>query len=167
MTSSKNDIMFIFHDLHKLMSISFCLDYDIDPLLGVVAPGDRTANKCQSTKPTLRFYTLFLDALKYYLLSLGQLAPVGVARVFHFEILCRALSYEPSLIMFRCCFCLVRNGDWFTIEKRQCEAALITVTTGYTYAWKDRFFFIYENLLPFVTVVAILLMVYVRKLLCN
>ncbi|KAF5791718.1 hypothetical protein HanRHA438_Chr09g0409671 [Helianthus annuus] len=67
----------------------------------------------------------------------------------HFKILCRALSYKPSLLMFRHFFRLARNGDWYTIEKTQCEAALISTTIGHTYAWKNQFFFIYNRLLPF------------------
>ncbi|MFS8026882.1 hypothetical protein Hanom_Chr16g01491881 [Helianthus anomalus] len=55
-----------------------------------------------------------------------QLALVGVARVMHLEILCHALSYEPSLFLFRRFFRLTRNGDWYTIEKTQCEAPLLS-----------------------------------------
>ncbi|KAJ0754132.1 hypothetical protein HanPI659440_Chr09g0343491 [Helianthus annuus] len=95
------------------------------------------------------FTSFFLEVLKYYRLSLGQLAHVGIARIMHFKILCRALSYKPSLLMFRHFFCLARNGDWYTIEKTQCEAALISTTIGHTYAWENQFFFIYNRLLPF------------------
>ncbi|MFS8017693.1 hypothetical protein Hanom_Chr15g01383431 [Helianthus anomalus] len=42
-----------------------------------------------------------------------------------FEILCHALSYEPYFLMFRRFFRLARIGDWYTIEKTQCEAALL------------------------------------------
>ncbi|KAJ0780373.1 hypothetical protein HanPI659440_Chr06g0236881 [Helianthus annuus] len=67
----------------------------------------------------------------------------------HFEILCCALSYEPSLIMFCHFFFLARNGDWFTIENTQWETALKPSIVGHTNAWKDRFFFISENFLLF------------------
>ncbi|KAJ0742889.1 hypothetical protein HanPI659440_Chr10g0369311 [Helianthus annuus] len=70
----------------------------------------------------------------------------------HFEILCRALSYEPSLLMFRRFFRLARNGDWFTIEKTQCEAPLLSATIGHTYAWKNQFFFISDQIIPFTVV---------------
>ncbi|KAF5806732.1 hypothetical protein HanRHA438_Chr05g0234051 [Helianthus annuus] len=62
------------------------------PFLEVVALGDRTANKCPEghvvfytcilEQPNLRYHFInfFLEVLKYYRLSLGQLAPVGVAR---------------------------------------------------------------------------------------
>ncbi|MFS8035056.1 hypothetical protein Hanom_Chr17g01588541 [Helianthus anomalus] len=121
--------------------------------------GKRTANQCLEgflvfdtrilDQPNLRypFTNFFLEVLKYFRLSLGQLAPVGVARIMHFEILCRALSYEPSLLMFHRFFWLARNGDWYTIEKTQCEAPLLSAIVGHTYAWKNQFFF--YLLLPF------------------
>ncbi|MFS7961758.1 hypothetical protein Hanom_Chr08g00718861 [Helianthus anomalus] len=120
--------------------IYFCADYGIDPTLETQVPGDKTANECPTSfivlytrivdQPNLRypFTNFFLEVLKYYRLSLGQLAPVGVAQIMHFKILCRALTYEPSLLLFHHFFWLARNGDWYTIEKTQCEAPLLSQT---------------------------------------
>ncbi|MFS8017696.1 hypothetical protein Hanom_Chr15g01383461 [Helianthus anomalus] len=141
----------------------FCLDHGIDPSFETEVLGDRTANQCSKgvlvfytclDQPNLRypFTNFFLEVLKYYQLSLGQFAPVGVACIMHFEILCRALRYEPSLLMFRRFFRLARNGDWYTIEKTQCEAALLFTNVGHTYAWKKQFFFISNRLLPYTLV---------------
>ncbi|MFS7989101.1 hypothetical protein Hanom_Chr11g01042761 [Helianthus anomalus] len=144
MASSKNDIQVQFSRLTQTEVDQFCVDHGSDPSLGVVAPGTRTANKCPKghvmfytrilDQPNLRypFTNFFLEVLKYHRLSLGQLAPL-------------CILFGRSFSFFR----LARNGDWFTIEKTQCEAALIVRTVGHTYTWKDRFFFIYENLLPF------------------
>ncbi|KAF5813581.1 hypothetical protein HanRHA438_Chr03g0111291 [Helianthus annuus] len=142
----------------------FCLDHGIDPSLETQVPGDMIAN--QRPKGFLVFYTrildqpnlryhftnFFLEVLKYYRLSLGQLAPIGVARIMHFEILCRALSYEPSLLMFHHFFRLAWNEDWYTIEKTQCETPLLSTTASHTYAWKNQFFFISDRLFPFTIV---------------
>ncbi|KAJ0834073.1 hypothetical protein HanRHA438_Chr16g0739611 [Helianthus annuus] len=46
MASSKNDIQVQFSRLTETEVDQFCLDHGIGPLLGAVAPGDRTANKC-------------------------------------------------------------------------------------------------------------------------
>ncbi|KAM0058662.1 hypothetical protein Hdeb2414_s0005g00172641 [Helianthus debilis subsp. tardiflorus] len=54
--------------------------------------------------------------------------------------------------MFRRFFRLARNGDWYTIKKTQCEAALLSTTVGHTYASKNQFFFISNRLLPFTVV---------------
>ncbi|KAM0013984.1 hypothetical protein Hdeb2414_s0028g00701111 [Helianthus debilis subsp. tardiflorus] len=68
----------------------------------------------------------------------------------HFEISCRCLSYEPSLKKFRRFFRLARSGNWFTIEKTQCETPLITTNVGHTTSWKEHFFFVSDTLIPFV-----------------
>ncbi|KAJ0821965.1 hypothetical protein HanPSC8_Chr16g0726411 [Helianthus annuus] len=164
MDSIKNDMLIQFSKLTRSEIDKFCLDHGINPSLETEVPGDMTANQCPNG--FLVFYTRILDqlnlryhftnfifaVLKYYRLTLGQLAPVGVARIMHFEILCRALSYEPSLLMFRRFFHLARNGDWYTIEKTQCEAPLLSTTVGHTYAWKNQFFFISDRLFPFTVV---------------
>ncbi|MFS7977704.1 hypothetical protein Hanom_Chr10g00907171 [Helianthus anomalus] len=75
----------------------------------------------------------------------------------HFKILCRALSYEPSLLMFRRFFRLARNGDWFTIEKTQCEAPLLSAIVGHTYAWKiSSFLFLIKYFLSLLFLVIFL-----------
>ncbi|MFS7920051.1 hypothetical protein Hanom_Chr03g00219731 [Helianthus anomalus] len=57
-----------------------------------------------------------------------------------FIITLRVVSYELFLLTFSRFFTLARNGDWFTIEKTQCEVALFSGTIVHTYSWKDRFF---------------------------
>ncbi|MFS7977032.1 hypothetical protein Hanom_Chr10g00899441 [Helianthus anomalus] len=56
------------------------------------------------------FTNFFLEVLKYYHLSLSQLAVIS------------------------------------------CDVALITGTIGHTSVWKDKFFFVFEKLIPFETV---------------
>jgi len=67
----------------------------------------------------------------------------------HFEITCRALDHGPSLLMFRRFFQLARNDNWFTIEKTQAENALVTSQLGFSASWKDRFFLVSEEIVPF------------------
>ncbi|MFS8016833.1 hypothetical protein Hanom_Chr15g01373181 [Helianthus anomalus] len=46
-------------------------------------------------------FSLFvLNVLEYYRVSFGQIHPKGMARVLHFEVLCRACGYDPSLLLF-------------------------------------------------------------------
>ncbi|KAM0061622.1 hypothetical protein Hdeb2414_s0004g00138331 [Helianthus debilis subsp. tardiflorus] len=136
----QKDIHVQFSKLTQTDIDQFCVDYGIDPTLETQVPGDKTANECPTgflvfytrivDQPNLRypFTNFFLEVLKYYRLSWGQLAPVGVSRIMHFEILCRDLTYEHSLLMFRCFFRLAWNSDWYTIEKTQCEAPLLSHT---------------------------------------
>ncbi|MFS7945199.1 hypothetical protein Hanom_Chr06g00521341 [Helianthus anomalus] len=90
----------------------FCSDHGIDPSLETHVPGDSTADQC--SKGFLVFYTrildqpnllypftnFFLEVLKYYRLSLGQLAPVdGTKEVLEVEhvLLLRLRSYRSKL----------------------------------------------------------------------
>src|ERR1044071_8353603 len=95
------------------------------------------------------FSRFFLNVLEYHQLGLDQLCPSGVARIIHFEVVCRCLGHEPSLSMYRRFFRLAKNGNWFTIEKTQCEPALISSVIGLVSTWKDKFFFLNSDFLPF------------------
>ncbi|MFS7962569.1 hypothetical protein Hanom_Chr08g00728191 [Helianthus anomalus] len=112
-----------------------CVGHCIDQYSGLVVPDDKVpARKCLESKIVLYacileqtnlrclYSNFFLEVLKYYHLSLRQLAPIGVERIMHFEITC---------------------------QKTQCEVALITRTAGFTSSWKDWFFFVSDALIPF------------------
>ncbi|MFS7953776.1 hypothetical protein Hanom_Chr07g00622511 [Helianthus anomalus] len=47
------------------------------------------------------FSIFVLNVFEYYRVSFGQLHPQGVSRVLYFEVLCRTLGYDPTLLMFR------------------------------------------------------------------
>ncbi|KAJ0429918.1 hypothetical protein HanHA300_Chr17g0662931 [Helianthus annuus] len=65
------------------------------------------------------FSIFVLNVLEYYCISFGQIHPQGLARVLHFEVLCRASGYDPTLLSFCRFFRLAKNGDWFTFETTQ------------------------------------------------
>ncbi|MFS7930065.1 hypothetical protein Hanom_Chr04g00339761 [Helianthus anomalus] len=48
-----------------------------------------------------------------------------LARVLHFEVLCRASGYDPTLLSFRRFFCLVKNGEWFTYETSKVDNCFV------------------------------------------
>ncbi|KAJ0438014.1 hypothetical protein HanHA300_Chr16g0609091 [Helianthus annuus] len=95
------------------------------------------------------FSTFVLNVLEYYRVSFGQLHPQGHARVSHFEILCRAAGYDPSLLAFRRFFRLPKNGDWFTFETSQVDTCLISSMVTTLGSWKGRFFWVSESIVPF------------------
>ncbi|MFS7907799.1 hypothetical protein Hanom_Chr01g00075581 [Helianthus anomalus] len=72
------------------------------------------------------FSNFVLNILEYYRISFGQIHPHGMARVLHFEVLCRASGYDPTLLSFRRFFRLAKNGDWFTFETSQVDTCLIS-----------------------------------------
>ncbi|KAJ0789424.1 hypothetical protein HanPI659440_Chr05g0203411 [Helianthus annuus] len=95
-------------------------------------------------------FSLFvLNLLEYYRVSFGQIHPKGMARVLHFEVLCRALGYDPSLLLFRQFFRLAKNGDWFTFETSKVDACLISSMVTTLGTWKDRFFWVSDSIVPF------------------
>ncbi|KAJ0902982.1 hypothetical protein HanPSC8_Chr08g0343701 [Helianthus annuus] len=117
----------------------FCKEYGIGTEFKPTAPAcDASIDKCptgfvalycrHSEFSNLRYpFSLFvLNLLEYYRVSFGQIHPKGMARVLHFEVLCRALGYDPSLLLFRRFFRLAKNGDWFTFEASKVDSGLIS-----------------------------------------
>ncbi|KAM0016429.1 hypothetical protein Hdeb2414_s0017g00510721 [Helianthus debilis subsp. tardiflorus] len=141
---------------------SFCEQWDIDPSVNPVAPGcNKPIDQCPSGFIALYcchfefsnlrypFSVFVLNVLEYYHVSFGQLHPHGVSRVLHFEVLCRALGYDPTLLMFRRFFRLAKNGDWFTFETSQIDVYLISSLVTTLGSLKDRFFWVSELVIPF------------------
>ncbi|MFS8011837.1 hypothetical protein Hanom_Chr14g01313731 [Helianthus anomalus] len=60
-----------------------------------------------------------------------------MARVLHFEVLCRACGYDPSLLLFRWLFRLAKNGDWFTFKTSKVDTCLISAMVTTLGAWID------------------------------
>ncbi|KAK1424790.1 hypothetical protein QVD17_20128 [Tagetes erecta] len=113
----------------------FCNQFGIPLSLDPIVPSPRSP--------------FFLNVIEYYRLSICQMALVGIARIMHFEITCRALGHEPDLLVFRRFFQLAKNGNWFTIEKTQVENALVSSQIGLSASWKDRFFLVSDEIVPF------------------
>ncbi|KAM0026165.1 hypothetical protein Hdeb2414_s0020g00554971 [Helianthus debilis subsp. tardiflorus] len=103
---------------------AFCLKWGIDLQFNPEASSlDKSFDQCPAGSVALYckhfkfshlcypFSTSVLNILEYYRVSFGQLHPQGLARVLHFEVLCRVAGYDSSLLSFRCFFCLAKNGD--------------------------------------------------------
>ncbi|KAM0018961.1 hypothetical protein Hdeb2414_s0026g00680011 [Helianthus debilis subsp. tardiflorus] len=129
---------------------SFCEHWGIDPSVNPVTLGCETSiDQCPLSFVALycrhfefsnlryRFSIFVLNVLEYYRVSFGQLHPQGVSRVLHFEVLCRALGYDPTLLMFRRFFRLAKNGDWITFETSQIDVSLISSLVTTLGSWKD------------------------------
>ncbi|KAJ0783710.1 hypothetical protein HanLR1_Chr01g0023531 [Helianthus annuus] len=102
---------------------AFCIQWGIDLPFKPEAPSlDKSIDQCPAGSVALycrhfefsnlhnSFSTFVLNVLEYYRVSFGQLHPQGLARVLHFEILCRAAVYDPSLLSFHRVFRLAKNG---------------------------------------------------------
>ncbi|KAJ0693526.1 hypothetical protein HanPI659440_Chr15g0598111 [Helianthus annuus] len=141
---------------------AFCTQWGIDPKFNPVAPGlDKSIDQCPVGSIALYcrhfefsnlrhpFSVFVLNVLEYYRVSFGQLHPQGLARVLHFEVVCRAARYDPSLLSFRRFFRLAKNVDWFTFETPQVDACLISSMVTTLGSWKGRFFWVFESIVPF------------------
>ncbi|KAM0041579.1 hypothetical protein Hdeb2414_s0011g00367941 [Helianthus debilis subsp. tardiflorus] len=58
-------------------------------------------------------------------------------------------GYDPSLLLFRRFFRLAKNGDWFTFETSKVDTCLISSMVTTLGAWKNRFFWISDSIVPF------------------
>ncbi|KAD0377765.1 hypothetical protein E3N88_44356 [Mikania micrantha] len=97
--------------------------------------------------PVSRF---LCEVLRYYTVHLTQIVPLGLIKVYQFEISCRALSFEPEVNLFRCFYKLSRIGEWVTFEKRKSPMpSHISRTLSSLKHWKDHFFFVSSRIIPF------------------
>ncbi|KAJ0753722.1 hypothetical protein HanPI659440_Chr09g0338931 [Helianthus annuus] len=141
---------------------AFCIEWGIGLKYIPVAPGyDKSIDQCPSGTIALYcchfefsnlrhpFSIFVLNVLEYYRVSFGQIHPQGLARVLHFVVLCRASGYNPTLLSLRRFFRLAKNDDWFTFETSKVDTCLVSSMVTTLGAWKDRFFWVSESIVPF------------------
>uniref|UniRef100_A0A251UQ92 Putative transposase (Putative), gypsy type n=1 Tax=Helianthus annuus TaxID=4232 RepID=A0A251UQ92_HELAN len=141
---------------------AFCLEWGIGLRFKPVAPGcDTSIDRCPPGSVALYchhfefsnlchpFSNFVLNVLEYYRVSIGQIHPQGLARVLHFEVLCRASGYDPNLLSFCRFFRLAKSGDWFTFKTSQVDTCLVSSMVTTLGAWKDRFFWVSDDIVPF------------------
>ncbi|MFS7903553.1 hypothetical protein Hanom_Chr01g00025391 [Helianthus anomalus] len=84
------------------------------------------------------FSNFVLNVLEYYRASFGQIHRQGLARVLHYEVLCRSRGFDLSLLSFRRFFRLAKNGDWFSFETTKIDTCLVSSVATILGAWKDQ-----------------------------
>ncbi|KAM0031399.1 hypothetical protein Hdeb2414_s0017g00508351 [Helianthus debilis subsp. tardiflorus] len=140
----------------------FCIEWGIGLKYNPVAPGcDKFVDQCPPGSITLYchhfefsnlchpFSIFVLNVLEYYRVSFGQIHPQGLARVLHFEVLCQASGYHPTLLSFRRFFRLAKNGEWLNFETSKVDTCLVSSMVTTLGCWKDRFFWVSESIVPF------------------
>ncbi|GJY76182.1 hypothetical protein Tco_0481298 [Tanacetum coccineum] len=96
------------------------------------------------------FSSFLLAVLKYFKVHISQLVPLGLSKVITFEVLCRSLSIEPTVTLFRVFQTLSKQGDWFSFAKRGGSAPVcMEVTKSRLKQWKEIFFLIDRRAIPF------------------
>ncbi|GJU08185.1 hypothetical protein Tco_1124615 [Tanacetum coccineum] len=96
------------------------------------------------------FSSFLLAVLKYFKVHISQLVPLGLSKVITFEVLCRSLSIEPTVTLFRVFQTLSKQGDWFSFAKRGGSAPVcMEVTKSGLKQWKEKNFLIDRRAIPF------------------
>ncbi|MFS7965234.1 hypothetical protein Hanom_Chr09g00759771 [Helianthus anomalus] len=162
--SPSSSLVFISHFffLHPRGCRSFFLEWGIGLKFKPVASGcDKSIDQCPSGSIAMycrhfkfsnlrHLFSIFvLNVLEYYRVSLSQIHPQGLARVLHYEVLCRSLGFDPSILSFRRFFHLAKNGDWFTFETTKIDTCLVSSMVTTLGSWKYRFFWVSDLIVPF------------------
>ncbi|KAM0039116.1 hypothetical protein Hdeb2414_s0012g00378311 [Helianthus debilis subsp. tardiflorus] len=126
----------------------FCMEWGIGTKFKPVAPAcDKSIDRCPPGSIALYCRHFEFSNLRH--LFSNFVHPLGMAKVLHFEILCRASGYDPTLLSFRRFFRLAKNGDRFTFETTQVDTFLISSMVSTLGVWKDRFFWVSDEIVPF------------------
>ncbi|PWA86563.1 transposase (putative), gypsy type [Artemisia annua] len=94
--------------------------------------------------------TFFLRLLKYFGVHITQLVLIGINRATIFEIYCRALGFEPTVVLFRVFYKLCKQGHWFSFQSRggkNFKSCLKEIKPGLK-NWKTQFFLVDRRAIP-------------------
>ncbi|KAJ0682052.1 hypothetical protein HanPI659440_Chr16g0643051 [Helianthus annuus] len=73
---------------------------------------------------------------------------MGMARVRHFEFLCRSQGLEPSVEKFRAFYQLIRNIGFYLFGNRGVVKMILINPPKSFHDWKMKFFYIREEVMP-------------------
>ncbi|KAJ0716441.1 hypothetical protein HanPI659440_Chr13g0512801 [Helianthus annuus] len=144
---ARKDISVSYSRLTQEEVEAFCIEWGIDLKYNPVAPGcDKSVDQCPPGSIALYCRHFEFSNLRH---PFSIFVLNGLARVLHFEVLCRASGYDPSLLSFHRFFRLAKNGDWFTFETSKVDTCLVSSMATTLRAWKDQFFWVSESIVPF------------------
>ncbi|GKA92371.1 hypothetical protein Tco_0814296 [Tanacetum coccineum] len=87
--------------------------------------------------------SFFVAVLRYFRINFSQLFVIGVAKVSHFEILCRVHNIEPAVRLFRCFYTHFKNKGWISFCKRtEGSPVCYTKPIDSLKNWNNRFFWV-------------------------
>nr|GEW56374.1 putative transposase (putative), gypsy type [Tanacetum cinerariifolium] len=84
--------------------------------------------------------TFLVNVLKHYRILISQLFVIGMAKVSHFEIICRVYGIEPTVGLFHCFYVNSKTKGWMWFSKRQgSDAVCYTKPLDLLKGWNDHF----------------------------
>ncbi|GJV47962.1 hypothetical protein Tco_1438174 [Tanacetum coccineum] len=96
----------------------------------------------------IHFSTFLLSILKYFKVHISQLIPLGLNKVFSFEIVCRDLGIIPTVTLFWVFQSLCKQGDWFSFSKHRNTEYVCMDGPSSMKKWKNKFFLIDHRTIP-------------------
>ncbi|GJV13381.1 hypothetical protein Tco_1354922 [Tanacetum coccineum] len=95
------------------------------------------------------FSSFLLALIMHYKVHFTQLSPLGLNKVFTFEVLCRSFQIESMVTLFRAFQTLCKQGDWFSFAKCHAPSSVcIDDNCSYMKHWKSSFFLIDRRVIP-------------------
>ncbi|GKD38435.1 hypothetical protein Tco_1258642 [Tanacetum coccineum] len=90
-----------------------------------------------------------VDILRYFRINISQLFVIRVAKVSHFEILCRVYGIVPTVGLFRCFYVNSKKNGWMSFIKRTDKSPVCyTKPLDSLKNWNDHFFWVDEFACP-------------------
>nr|GEU59432.1 putative transposase (putative), gypsy type [Tanacetum cinerariifolium] len=138
-----------------------CNTYNILAELGPELPSrDDTIKDAPTGK--IGIYTQFLEfanfriplsrfllrVLEYYQINFSQLFFLGATKVSHLEIMCRVLSYRPSLATFRKFYVNSISNGWMSFSRRGPTSCCLMKNFDSLKNWNVHFFWIDASICP-------------------
>ncbi|GKD61262.1 hypothetical protein Tco_1298771 [Tanacetum coccineum] len=89
----------------------------------------------------LSLSTFLVDVLRHFRINLSQLFVIAVAKVSHFEVLCRVHDIQPMVGLFRCFYVNSKNKEWMSFSKRSDSSGVCyTKPLDSLKHWNEHFF---------------------------
>ncbi|MFS7972187.1 hypothetical protein Hanom_Chr09g00841761 [Helianthus anomalus] len=90
----------------------------------------------------------FLEFLEYYKIHISQLHPIGMARVRHFEFVCRTMRIELTVPRFRVFHRMHCSQGFYSFVQRASAKKILFNPPKSFHDWKQKFFFIKVGVIP-------------------
>jgi hypothetical protein len=90
----------------------------------------------------LPFFVFCVDVLRHYRTNVSQLSLFGACKVSHFEVVCRAHNFAPSVALFRRLYVKFIKNGWVLFSKRANTETCYDKALDSVKGWRDRFFWL-------------------------
>jgi hypothetical protein len=90
----------------------------------------------------------FVDVLRHYRINISQLSLFGACKISHFEVVCHAHNFAPSVGLFRRLYVKSIKNGWASFVKRPNSNTCYNKVLDSVKGWRDRFFWVDASACP-------------------